>query len=82
MSAAADGDVVLLYPREVAFLFRVDPKTVTRWAAEGRLLAFRTPGGSRRYYAAEVGALLRGETREQARKLAEAERERLTGGVP
>ncbi|MER7366326.1 BldC family transcriptional regulator [Nonomuraea wenchangensis] len=30
---------------EVAILFRVDPKTVMRWAREGRLQAIRTPGG-------------------------------------
>ena len=27
----------LLTPGEVAALFRVDPKTVTRWAASGRI---------------------------------------------
>ena len=39
---------------EVARLFRVDPATVTRWTKQGKLRAFRTPGGTRRYYAAEV----------------------------
>jgi excisionase family DNA binding protein len=39
---------------EVARLFRVDPATVTRWTRTGKLPAFRTPGGTRRYYAAEV----------------------------
>ena len=48
----------LLTPREVAALFRVDPKTVTRWAQEGRLSAVRTLGGHRRYHALEVYALL------------------------
>jgi len=50
----------LLAPREVAALFRVDPKTVTRWAQEGKLTAIRTLGGHRRYRADEVYALLRG----------------------
>ena len=49
----------LLTPSEVAALFRVDPKTVTRWANEGRLAAIRTLGGHRRYSATEVYALLR-----------------------
>ena len=37
----------LLTPGEVAALFRVDPKTVTRWAASGRITSIRTPGGHR-----------------------------------
>ncbi len=49
---------MLLTPAEVAALFRVDPKTVTRWARAGRLTAVRTPGGHRRYHAAEVHRLL------------------------
>ena len=49
----------LLAPREVAALFRVDPKTVTRWAEQGRLTAIRTLGGHRRFRADEVYALLR-----------------------
>ena len=39
----------LLTPGEVAELFAVDPKTVTRWARTGRLPAIRTPGGHRRF---------------------------------
>ena len=50
----------LLTPAEVAALFRVDPKTVTRWAKAGKLSAIRTLGGHRRYRAAEVSALLAG----------------------
>ncbi len=50
----------LLTPGEVATLFRVDPKTVTRWAAAGRLSSIRTPGGHRRFREAEVQALLHG----------------------
>lgn len=49
---------VLLTPAEVAALFRVDPKTVTRWAKAGRLTAVRTLGGHRRYKESEVKALL------------------------
>jgi excisionase family DNA binding protein len=48
----------LLTPAEVAALFRVDPKTVTRWAKAGKLTSIRTLGGHRRYKATEVRALL------------------------
>jgi excisionase family DNA binding protein len=49
----------LLTPREVAALFRVDPKTVTRWAEGQKLSSIRTLGGHRRYLAEEVHQLLR-----------------------
>ena len=49
---------VLLTPSEVASLFRVDPKTVTRWAKAGKLTSIRTLGGHRRYKDSEVKALL------------------------
>jgi excisionase family DNA binding protein len=52
------GDMVpddrLLTPAEVASLFGVDPRTVTRWATSGRLTPVRTPGGHRRYRRSEV----------------------------
>lgn len=48
----------LLTPAEVAEMFRVDPKTVTRWAKCGKISAIRTLGGHRRYREAEVRALL------------------------
>jgi excisionase family DNA binding protein len=48
----------LLTPAEVAAMFRVDPKTVTRWAQAGKLTAIRTLGGHRRYRESEVSALL------------------------
>ena len=52
---------VLLTPSEVAALFRVDPKTVTRWAKAGNLTAIKTLGGHRRYKESEVKALLAGQ---------------------
>lgn len=48
----------LLTPGEVADMFRVDVKTVTRWAQAGQLASIRTVGGHRRFYADEVAALL------------------------
>ena len=48
----------LLTPSEVANLFRVDPKTVTRWAKAGKLTSIRTLGGHRRYKESEVKAFL------------------------
>jgi excisionase family DNA binding protein len=50
----------LLTTGEVAALFRVDPKTVSRWAKDNRLFSLRTLGGHRRYRQAEVHALLYG----------------------
>jgi excisionase family DNA binding protein len=44
----------LLTPGEVAALFRVDPKTVARWATSGRLDSIRTPGGHRRFRDSDV----------------------------
>ena len=49
---------VLLTPSEVAQMFRVDPKTVTRWAKAGKLTAIKTLGGHRRYRESEVRSLL------------------------
>ncbi|HVE98832.1 MAG TPA: BldC family transcriptional regulator [Mycobacteriales bacterium] len=56
----------LMTPGEVATLFRVDPKTVTRWAVAGRIGSVRTPGGHRRFRESEVRALLHGEPRRVA----------------
>jgi excisionase family DNA binding protein len=53
----------LLTPAEVAAMFRVDPKTVTRWAKSGKLGSIRTLGGHRRFRASEVRAVLYGVDR-------------------
>ncbi len=55
---SVSGQENLLTPAEVAALFRVDPKTVTRWAVAGKLTSIRTLGGHRRYKESEVKALL------------------------
>ena len=53
-----EPDNALLTPGEVAQMFRVSPKTVTRWARTGRITAVRTLGGHRRFRADEVRRLL------------------------
>ncbi len=50
----------LMTPNEVATAFRVDLKTVTRWALAGRIGSIRTPGGHRRFRRDEVEFLLSG----------------------
>lgn len=54
------GDV--LTPGEVAKLFRVDPKTISRWAKAGQIKGFRTPGGHLRFHWEDVEPHLRGRT--------------------
>jgi excisionase family DNA binding protein len=53
---AADHE--LLTPHEVAIMFRVNPKTVTRWASAGKLSTVRTLGGHRRFRASEIRRVL------------------------
>jgi excisionase family DNA binding protein len=54
----ATADTRLLTPAEVAGVFRVDVKTVTRWANAGRLTSIRTLGGHRRFREDEIVAVL------------------------
>ena len=56
---SATNQEKLLTPAEVASLFRVDPKTVTRWAKAGKLTSIKTLGGHRRYKESEVKELLK-----------------------
>ena len=56
MNRLPDAEV-LLTPREVAELFGVDPKTVTRWAKAGKLTSIRTLCGHRRFRKSEVDDL-------------------------
>jgi excisionase family DNA binding protein len=51
----------LLTPAEVAKIFRVDPKTVTRWAKAGKITAIRTLGGHRRYRQSEIQAIMKSQ---------------------
>lgn len=52
-----DGDPLLL-PHEVAAMFRVNPQTVTRWAAQNRLPSVKTIGGHHRFKQSVIFALL------------------------
>jgi excisionase family DNA binding protein len=47
----------LFTPAEVGALFRVHPRTATRWGTSGRLASIRTPGGHRRFPESAVMAL-------------------------
>ena len=58
VTTQTSGNERLLTPGEVASLFRVDPKTVTRWASAGRIGSIRTPGGHRRFRECEVRSML------------------------
>ena len=46
-----------LHTAEVADILHVSPKTVSRWAKEGKLPFMSTLGGHRRYPAAEIRQL-------------------------
>jgi excisionase family DNA binding protein len=46
-----------LHTAEVADILHVSPKTVARWAKEGKLPFLKTLGGHRRYPAAEIRQL-------------------------
>ena len=39
-------------------MFRVNPKTVTRWARAGKISSLRTLGGHRRFRESEIRQLL------------------------
>lgn len=80
MSTRDDVDVEVLTSAEVAAAFKVGPQAAARWGSSGRLVMFRTPGGDMRFFAAEIHALLAGESRERAREIGLAEQARMSGG--
>jgi excisionase family DNA binding protein len=55
----------LMTAREVADVFRVDTKTVTRWARSGKLDSIRTLGGHRRFDRTEVRRVYQQQTTER-----------------
>ena len=48
----------LLTSSEVGALLQVNPSSVNKWVSQGRITAFRTPGGHRRIRAADLVAFL------------------------
>jgi excisionase family DNA binding protein len=50
----AKSDSEYLTPGEVARMLHVSPKTVNRWANEGRIACIVTLGGHRRFQREEV----------------------------
>ena len=70
VAAQPSGKAAADYPSylrtaEVADLLYVSPKTVSRWAKEGKLPFLKTLGGHRRYPEAEIRKLAEG-LREEA----------------
>jgi len=70
VAAQPSGKAATDYPNylrtaQVADLLSVSPKTVSRWAKEGKLPFLKTLGGHRRYPEAEIRVLLE-ELREEA----------------
>jgi excisionase family DNA binding protein len=62
VAAQRSGKAATTYPSylstgEVANLLYVSPKTVSRWAKEGKLPFMKTLGGHRRYPEAEIREL-------------------------
>lgn len=52
---APHADDRLMTPAEVAAYYKIDPKTVSRYVAAGRLkIARRTPGGHARFWESDV----------------------------
>jgi excisionase family DNA binding protein len=56
MAEDFDEEVEYLTPGQVARLLHVSPKTVNRWAHEGRLPCLVTLGGHRRFRRDDVEA--------------------------
>jgi excisionase family DNA binding protein len=56
----ADDQHHLMTPGEVAREFKVDPKTVTRWAQSGKLPFIKTIGGHRRFRRSDIAPILEG----------------------
>ena len=57
--AVAANDEAYIKTAEVARILRVSPKTVSRWAKEGKLPHLVTLGGHRRFPATEIEELAR-----------------------
>lgn len=58
MTSSQESQEQMLTSGEIADMFRVDPRTVQRWARTGRIKRRRTPGGHYRFALSEARALL------------------------
>jgi excisionase family DNA binding protein len=70
VAAHPSGNAATTYPSylrttQVADILHVSPKTVSRWAKEGKLPFLKTLGGHRRYPEADIRELAE-ELREEA----------------
>jgi predicted site-specific integrase-resolvase len=54
----ADPTTRLFTMSEITGMFRVTPRTVTRWVRSGRVTVIRLPGGRTRFRAEEIRYLL------------------------
>ena len=46
-------------PAEAAEIMKVDTKTLLRWESGGKIRAFRTLGGHRRYLAVDIDRIIK-----------------------
>lgn len=58
MTESSEFRDALLYPREVAALFRVSVKTVNRWANAGTIPSVKLPSGHHRFKASDMREVL------------------------
>jgi excisionase family DNA binding protein len=56
-----ESDRQVLRPAQVARRFQVSVVTVGKWADEGLIPSFRTPGGQRRFYEDEISEYIRSQ---------------------
>src|SRR3989454_12207471 len=73
MTAGSPGGVVpaWLALGEASKVLGVDASTLRAWTDAGRIRAYRTPGGHRRYRQEDLAAFLRGHQQERAGKLSD-----------
>lgn len=67
----------LLTSHEVGDLLQVNPSSVKKWVNDGRIVAFRTPGGHRRIRVADLVDFLNRHAMPIPRRLASASKKRL-----
>ncbi len=67
----------LLTSHQAGSLIQVNPSSINKWVKEGRIPAFRTPGGHRRIRAGDLVAFLNTHNMPVPRTLSPASRQRL-----